>query len=79
MAVVMSVHAPKPPPRESERGRDRVAKRKGAQGGGVAGTGCVLTGYRSRRVREEGLLLLPPPLVRTGITQLFNLKPPDSN
>jgi len=68
----MSVHAPGRR-RGSERGRDRVARR---ERGRVVG--CMLTGYRSRRAREEGPS--PPlPLVRAGITQLFNLKPPDSN
>lgn len=76
MAAVMSVHAPRRPgeAKEEEKGL------RSASAGVVEGDGCVLTGYRSRRVREEGLLLLLLLLlVRAGITQLFNLKPSDSN
>jgi len=66
----MSVHAP---------GRPGGAKEE--ETGLRSAAGCMLTGYRSGRVREEGPS--PPPplllLVRAGITQLFNLKPPDSN
>jgi len=69
MVAVMSVHAPPGEAKEEETGLRSVCA-------GWMGRVCAYRLPKQKGKRRGAVLLL---LVRVGITQLFNLKPPDSN